>query len=52
MQRQVTYRSDRYQQRGTSKGRVVLGIVGGLLYLVLALAIMQVAFYVWAGMWR
>lgn len=52
MQRQITYRSERYRQRGTGKARVVLGILGGVLYLVLALAIMQVAFYVWAGMWR
>lgn len=52
MQRQIMYRADRYQQRGANKGRVLLGIVGGVLYLVMALAVMQVAFYVWAGMWR
>ncbi len=52
MQRHITYRSERYQRRGASKGRVLLGIVGGVLYLILALAIMQVAFFVWAGMWR
>jgi hypothetical protein len=50
MQREVIYVTQR-EPRPASKGKVALGIVGGVLYLVLALAIMQVAFYVWAGMW-
>jgi hypothetical protein len=50
MQREIMY-GTRREQRPVSKGKVVLGIIGGVLYLVLALAIMQVAFYVWAGMW-
>src|SRR5690606_15720428 len=29
----------------------VLGFVGGILYVVMALAVMQVAFRIWAGMW-
>ena len=29
----------------------VLGFFGGVLYVVMALAIMQVAFRIWAGMW-
>lgn len=29
----------------------VLGFVGGMLYVVMALAVMQVAFRIWAGMW-
>lgn len=50
MQREIIYGTGR-EHRPASKGRIVLGIIGGVLYLVLAIAIMQVAFYVWAGMW-
>lgn len=52
MQRQITYRSEAHPRQSTRKSRVILGIIGGVLYLVMALAIMQVAFFVWAGMWR
>jgi hypothetical protein len=50
MQRENIYGTGR-EHRPMSKSKIVLGIIGGMLYLVLALAIMQVAFYVWAGMW-
>lgn len=51
MQREIIYGTPR-DQRSMSKGKMVLGIIGGVLYLVMALAIMQVAFFVWAGMWQ
>lgn len=31
--------------------KVALGVLGGVLYIVAALAIMQVAFLFWIGMW-
>jgi uncharacterized membrane protein len=31
---------------------VALGIAGGVLYLVVAIAVMQVAFFVWSGAWQ
>ncbi len=51
MQHDVTFEA-RDEERAMDRRKRVLGIVGGVLYLVLALAIMQVAFFVWAGMWR
>jgi hypothetical protein len=50
MQREIMY-GTRREHRPAPRGKVFLGIAGGVLYLVVALAIMQVAFYVWAGMW-
>lgn len=51
MQREIMYGAQR-EHRPASKGRVVLGIIGAVLYLVMAIAIMQVAFFVWSGAWQ
>ena len=51
MQRQIVYETQRDHRPG-SKGRVALGILGGVLYLIMALAVMQVAFLLWAGAWQ
>lgn len=50
MQREIVYHQQVDRQVG--RRRRVLGIIGGVLYLILALGIMQVAFAVWAGMWQ
>lgn len=51
MQREIVYQQ-RYDERPAERRKIALGIIGGVLYLVLALAIMQVAFTVWAGTWQ
>lgn len=51
MQREILYGARR-EYRPASRGKIVLGIVGGVLYLVMAIAIMQVAFFVWSGAWQ
>ena len=51
MQREITYGMQR-EHRPASKARVILGIIGAVMYLIVALAIMQVAFFVWSGMWH
>lgn len=51
MQREIMYGVQR-DHRPAKKGKVVLGILGGVLYLVMAIAIMQVAFFVWSGTWQ
>lgn len=51
MQREMVYGTQR-EHRPASKAKVVLGIAGGVLYLVMAIAIMQVAFFVWSGTWQ
>lgn len=51
MQREMTSVPGR-RDRPASKGKVALGIAGGVLYLVVAIAVMQVAFFVWSGSWQ
>lgn len=49
MQTDLVYRHQRAHRAGWKK--LALGILGGTLYIIMALAIMQVAFRVWVGMW-
>jgi hypothetical protein len=51
MQREILYHQRR-QERPAERRKVVFGIIGGVLYLVLAIAVMQVAFLVWSGTWQ
>jgi hypothetical protein len=39
------------EPRRLRRWKPVLGVLGGVLYVVAALVVMQVAFHIWAGMW-
>ena len=51
MQREMMY-GTRPNERPATKGKVARGILGGVLYLIMAIAVMQVAFFVWSGAWQ
>ncbi len=51
MQREIAY-GTRRSERPAPRGKVALGILGGVLYLIMAIAVMQVAFFVWSGTWQ
>lgn len=49
MRNDILYAQEERERRRWTKP--VLGVLGGVLYIAMALIVMQIAFRIWAGMW-